>query len=295
VHREVFAQTMALLEHLSRTAGIEITVVDARLAGNVDAAISDRTRLIYVETPSNPLLHVVDIAELGRIALRERCELVVDSTFASPILQQPLQLGATIVIHSGTKYIGGHSDVMCGFALASADRIRAIREMQVLLGTVADPEAAWLVLRSAATLPLRVVRAASTALTVAQFLLGSSKCELIRYPWLPNDPGYAVARSQMRGGGGVVSFEPKGGVRAARALLDNLKLIAIATSLGGAETVAELPYDLDFRDEEISRDRDRSPALVRLSVGLEDPRDLLDDLEDALARSSGAEPSAGGG
>jgi methionine-gamma-lyase len=279
--REIFAQTFTFLDRLARSLGIETDFVDATRMDEVTEAIRPNTRLIYIETPSNPLLHVVDIRAAVEIARERGIMLLVDSTFASPYLQNPLDLGATLVIHSGTKFLGGHSDVMCGVIAGEDSLIRRIRETQIMLGTILDPHAAWLLLRGMKTLGVRVQRQCDSALEVARFLAGHKGVTAVHYPWLEGSPFHDLARTQMRGGGGVLSFEVEGGLEGARKFLDSLELIPVATSLGGVETVIEIPAELDFGDDELGDDAGRDEihtGLIRLSVGLEDVQDLIEDL-----------------
>ena len=212
-------------------------------------------------------------------------DLYVDGTFASPALQSPIALGATLSLHSATKFLGGHSDVMGGVASGRRELIARLRETQILFGTVLDPHAAWLLMRGVRTLGLRVRRQADTALVLARRLSDHPAVESVAYPYLETDPGYAIASTQMRGGGGVVSFVVKGGAQAARRFADALTLIPIATSLGGVETIVELPYDLDFGEANgATQDAPESSlaGTIRMSVGLEDVADLWADLDRAL-------------
>lgn len=279
--REIFAQTRTVLDTVLRGYGVETEFVDARVATNVTSRIRQNTRLIYIETPSNPLLEIADIAAIAK-ATRPGIELYVDGTFASPALQSPLALGATLSLHSATKFLGGHSDVMGGVASGRRELIAHIRETQILFGTVLDPHAAWLLMRGVRTLGLRVRRQAETALALAGKLAAHPRVSSVSYPFLETDTGYAIAARQMRGGGGVVSFVVKGGAPAARRFADALRLIPIATSLGGVETIVELPYDLDF---EAASDASGAAqgGTIRMSVGLEDFDDLWTDLDQALS------------
>ena len=279
--QEIFAQTRTILDSVLRGYGVETEFVDARSTENITSRIRPNTRLIYVETPSNPLLQIVDIAAVAK-ALRPGIELYVDGTFGSPALQTPLSLGATLSLHSATKFLGGHSDVMGGAASGRRELIAQVREMQILLGTVLDPHAAWLLMRGIRTLGVRVRRQAETALVLARKLAAHAGIESVSYPYLETDPGYSVASRQMRGGGGVVSFVVKGGATAARRFADALKLIPIATSLGGVETIVELPYDLDFGGDGPESATKSLGGTIRMSVGLEDVTDLWADLEQAL-------------
>ena len=282
--QEIFAQTKTILDTTLRGYGVETEFVDARIATNVTSRIRQNTRLVYVETPSNPLLHIVDIAAIAK-QLKPGTELYVDATFGSPALQSPLALGATLSLHSATKFLGGHSDMLGGVASGRRELIARIRDMQILLGTVQDPHAAWLLMRGVRTLGVRVRRQADTALTLAQRLASHPGVEAVFYPYLASDPGYAIASKQMLGGGGVVSFVVKGGTGAARRFADALQLIPIATSLGGVETIVELPYDLDFLPEGGENGEPAESPLggtIRMSVGLEDVADLWADLDQAL-------------
>lgn len=283
--RDIFAQTFTFLDRVLRALGIETTFVDATELNDIATAMRPETVLIYIETPSNPLLKAIDISAVSELARRRGLGLYVDSTFGSPYLQNPLALGATLVLHSATKFLGGHSDVTCGFAIGDRAHIKHIHEMRTLLGGVQDPHAAWLVLRGMKTLGVRVQRQSDSALEIARFLEQHEGVQAVHYPWLESSPWHEVARRQMRGGGGVISFEPVGGVTRARSVLDTLELIPIATSLGGVETVVEIPRDLDFHPEEIGKPQEESaitPGLIRLSVGLEDPEDLIRDLDQSL-------------
>ena len=284
--RDIFAQTYQFLERFMPRMDIETTFVDATDLHDLMNAIRPSTALIYVETPSNPLLKVVDIGGAAEIMKNKKVpHLFVDSTFASPILQNPLEQGATLALHSATKFLSGHGDLTCGAAAGHRELIAEIHEMQIMLGTVMDPHPAWLLLRGLKTLGVRMNRQCESALKIARFLEKSDKVETVYYPWLGGSPYYALARRQMRGGGGVLSFEVSGGAAAARAFLDALRLIPIATSLGGVESVIEIPADLGYGDEETDTkpaQKSVSPALIRLSVGLEDVEDLLRDIENAL-------------
>jgi cystathionine beta-lyase/cystathionine gamma-synthase len=284
--REIFAQTFTVLDKMARSFGIETDFVDATDVDSVRAALRPETRLLYVETPSNPLLKIIDIRALGAIAKEKGLHLFVDGTFASPYLQNPLELGATLVLHSGTKYLGGHSDVLCGAVAGDTSRIKEIRETQIHLGGVLDPQAAWLLLRGMGTLAVRMQRQCDLALELAQFLEGHEQIAAVNYPLLDSSPYREVASRQMRGGGGVLSFEVRGGIEPARAFVNALEFIPIATSLGGIETVTEIPYELDFNEEELGEDAAKTgidSGLVRMAVGIEDLDDLKQDLQRALA------------
>ncbi len=276
---EIFSPTFGFLDGIARSFGIHTDFVDPD-PEIISMAVRPETALIYVETPSNPVLRLADIAAISVIAREGGIPLFVDNTFASSYLQRPLELGATLSLQSGTKFLGGHSDVMCGIAAGDRLLIRKIYDTQLFLGGVLDPHAAWLLLRGVKTLGLRVQRQCDSALQLAQFLEAHARVERVSYPWLESFPQHDLARRQMRAGGGVISFEVVGGLAGARTLLAALRLIPIATRLGGVESVVEIPYELDFSDDEPGATT--NPGLVRLAVGIEDVIDLKDDLAQAL-------------
>lgn len=288
--REIFAQTFTFLSRVMPSIGVDTDFVAGADPVAISEAIRPDTKLIYLETPSNPLLLLADVRTIAEIARERDVLLFVDSTFATPYLQTPLSMGASLVLHSGTKFLGGHSDVMCGVAAGGDELLAQIRETQLLVGNVLAPYAAWLLLRGVKTLAVRVQRQCENALALARLLSTRSGIRRVRYPFLEGTDQYRLATDQMRGGGGVVSFEVEGGLQAARAFADALQIIPIATSLGGVETVIEIPFDLDFGDQELGEAAEEtgiSPGLIRLSVGIEDIHDLAEDLEhglDALAR-----------
>jgi cystathionine beta-lyase/cystathionine gamma-synthase len=288
--REIFAQTFTFLDGTLRGLGVETTFVPADELHGVAKYIRGNTALIYIESPSNPLLKVVDIEAAARVAREHNIPLLIDSTFASPWLQNPIAHGADVVLHSATKFLGGHSDVQCGAVVSTRERIARIKQMQILLGSVLDPHASWLLLRGIKTLGLRVQRQADSALRIAEYLSKHPAVSRVSYPFLPGSRTHELARKQMRGGGGVLSFELKGGREVARKFADELELIVIATSLGGVESIIEIPADLDFSEDEFGEATHTgiSPGLIRLSVGVEDVEDLLADIENALVKTAAA-------
>lgn len=288
VQRRVFPQTMTFVNETLDRYGVESTFVEATDPSTVRRAMQPNTEVVFVETPSNPTLDVVDISEVATIAHDHGALLLVDSTFASPYLQRPLELGADLSIHSGSKYLGGHSDVLCGVVCGSESLVKLVREMQVLLGGILDPHAAWLLMRGLRTLGVRVSRASETAMELAQFLEQQPEVLHVNYPWLQESQSVDVARKQMDAGGGMISFEVAGGLHGARAFLLGLNLIPIATSLGGVESVAEAPMDIDWcsAGQLPINEGEISPGLVRLSVGLEDLEDLKRDVQAGLAAVS---------
>jgi cystathionine beta-lyase/cystathionine gamma-synthase len=280
--KDIFGQTFRFLDEVGRKMGIETTFVDATKQEEVVDALKDNTRLIYIETPSNPLIKIIDIKSLSQLARQKGLTIFVDGTFASPVLQQPLALGASLVLHSGTKFLAGHSDLMCGVASGNQELINDIYTMQTLLGNIIDPSAAWLLLRSLKTLAVRVERQCANAVTIASFLDQSEAVNKVHYPGLKSSPYYDLAAGQMRLSGGMLSFEIAGGLEQSWAFLDALELIPTATSLGGVETVAEIPGNLDFSAEELGQsgvEIEIGPNLIRLSTGIEDVNDLITDLK----------------
>jgi len=258
--------------------GGESTLVDMTDLDAVRRALRPNTRLLVVESPSNPLMKVADLRALAGLAHAAGAALMVDGTFATPALQRPLELGADVVQHSTTKYLGGHSDVQGG-ALVFAKRgelLERATHVRHVLGAVASPFNSWLILRGLRTLAVRVERQSQNALALARFLAGHPHVEAIHYPGLESDPGHAVARTQMRAFGGMLSFRVRGGRAAAVAMLKRLKLLVVATSLGGAETLIE------HRASSEGPTSTSPENLLRVSVGLEHPDDLIEDLAQAL-------------
>lgn len=283
--REIFAQTFTFLSKTLPPFGVETTFVNISDMQELQKALRPCTKLVYLETPSNPLLRVADIAAISAIACERQVPVLVDSTFASPYLQNPLSLGASVVLHSATKFLAGHSDVMCGAVAGSRKLVDKIASMQCLLGTILDPHACWLLLRGVQSLGIRVQRQTDSALAIAKFLREQPTVERVHYPWLEGSPYYRIATKQMRGGGGVLSFQLKDGYSAATRFVDALRLIPTASSLGGVESVIEIPADLDFSADQLGAATHKSgiPAgLIRLSVGIEDFSDLLHDIRQGL-------------
>lgn len=280
-HHAIFGQTIKFLEHASQSMGIVVTFVDATHVSEVQAAMRNQTRLVYVETPSNPIIDIVDVSALGAVARGAGALLFVDSTFAGPMLQQPLTLGADLVLHSASKSLAGHADVMAGVVAGGASLVERVRQMRVLLGPVLDPHASWLLLRGLQTLPLRVRAASETARQVATQLEASGVVTGLRYPFLPSHPGSVIARRQMRLGGSMVSFALHGGIEATRRFVGALSWIPIASSLGSVFTSIEVPEELDFAPEEIG-ERGAGFAMpsgfMRLSLGTEATDDVMRDI-----------------
>ncbi|HEX6468119.1 MAG TPA: cystathionine gamma-synthase [Streptosporangiaceae bacterium] len=279
---DAYGGTYRLFDKVLRPWGLDYTPVPLGDVAAVRAAVRPRTKALWVETPTNPLLGVADIAALAQVARDAGALLVVDNTFASPYLQQPLALGADVVVHSTTKYLGGHSDVVGG-ALVAADAALGERLAfhQNAMGAVAGPFDAWLTLRGVRTLGVRMDRHCANAAAVAELLLRNPRVSEVAYPGLPGHPGHEVAVKQMRGFGGMVSFRLADGEDAAVAVCERAKLFTLGESLGGVESLIEHPGRMTHAS--VAGSPLEVPAdLVRLSVGIEDVDDLLRDLEQAI-------------
>ena len=291
----VYGPSRVLMEkHMSRF-GVASTYVDSTDLANVRGALKPNTRLVYVESPSNPAMQVTDLAAVAQIAHEHGAVLVVDNTFASPCLQKPLDLGADIVLHSITKFINGHADVVGGIVVARTEELhKKIRAMMIMMGCNMDPHQAYLVSRGLKTLSLRVERAQENAQQVAEWLENHPKVAWVRYIGLPSHPQHELSRRQMSGFGSMISFELKGGLDAGRTMMDSVRLAGLAVSLGGVETLVSHPASMTHasmgREDRLAAGI--TDGLVRLSVGIEDLRDILADLDQALAKVDGPGPGA---
>jgi methionine-gamma-lyase len=281
----IYGPSRTLIEsHLSRF-GVTSTFVDTSNLDEVSRALRPETRLVYIETPSNPMMQVTDIAAVAGVAHQHGALLVVDSTFASPYLQTPLALGADVVLHSVTKFINGHADVVGGVVVSADTGIGAkVRKMMILAGVCMDPHQAFLVHRGIKTLGVRIERAQRTAMEVARWLEDRPEISWVRYVGLPSHPQHDVAKKQMRGFGAMISFEMKGGVEAGRHLMNRVRLALLAVSLGGVETLIEHPASMTHAGVPQAERLEAgiSDGLVRYSVGIEDAVDLIEDLRQAL-------------
>ncbi len=275
---DVYHGVTRLLRELMAPWGLAYTLVDMTDPQNVRAALRPRTRLVWVETPSNPLLKVTDIAAIAEIAHAAGALCACDNTWATPVLQRPLALGADLAVHATTKYLGGHSDVLGGAVVAheAGPLFERVRFIQGNGGAVPSPFDCWLVLRGVRTLAYRVRAHAEHAMRVAQFLQAQPQIERVHYPGLESHPGHAVAARQMRGFGGMLSAELRGGEPAAMAMAARVRLFTRATSLGGTESLIEHRASVEGPESRTP------PGLLRLSVGLEHPDDLIADLAQAL-------------
>ena len=281
---DVYGGTYRLLTKVLAPWGIETTTVELQDPDAIRQALRPQTKVVWLETPSNPLLKIVDIAAVSEIAHEAGAVLVVDNTFASPALQQPLALGADAVVHSTTKYLGGHSDVLGGAVVLADDRFaEAVKFQQFAVGAVSAPLDAWLTTRGIKTLAVRVRQHGENAQAIAEWAAGRPEFATVYYPGLASHPGHEIAARQMSGFGGMLSLGLAGGAAAARALAESTSLFQLAESLGGVESLIGYPPEMTHASV-------RGTALavpenvVRLSVGIEDVADLIADLEEGLAR-----------
>jgi cystathionine gamma-synthase len=283
IPNDAYGGTFRLIDKVFTKWNVEYTPVALSDLDAVAAAITPRTRLVWVETPTNPLLTIVDIAAIAELGQGARAKLLVDNTFASPALQQPLTLGADVVLHSTTKYIGGHSDLVGGALITNDPELDdAFAFLQNSAGAVPGPFDAYLTMRGLKTLVLRMQRHSENACAVAEFLAGQPSVSAVLYPGLPGHPGHEIAARQMRDFGGMVSVRMRGGRRAAEQLCARTEVFILAESLGGVESLIELPSAMTHASTAGSQ-LEVPDDLVRLSVGIEDEADLLADLEQALS------------
>lgn len=281
---QLYGGAYRLMRDVLSKFGMTARYVDPDLAG-IERLVNARTKCFYIETPTNPTMRLVDLQKAAAFAKKHRLVSIIDNTFATPILQQPLDLGIDIVVHSATKYLGGHSDILAGVAAGSRAWVDRIRQLVIYLGGSMDPGAAHLLQRGMKTLGMRVMRQSESALAVARFLEKHTKVARVHYPGLASHPDHKLAKRQMRGFGGMLAFDLKGGLPAACRFCDRVRLFLLAGSLGGVESLVVLPiYSSHYRmsPEELRR-AGVSPGMVRVSIGLEDPADLLADFQQALA------------
>ncbi|PFG29144.1 cystathionine gamma-synthase [Paramicrobacterium agarici] len=286
IGNDVYGGTYRLLAKIFEAWGVAHTVVDLGNLRDVQGALRDETKVLWVETPSNPLMKITDIAELAEVGHAAGLVVVVDNTFATPALQQPLALGADVVVHSTTKYLGGHSDVIGGALVLNDDELHEkVRFMQFAAGAVSGPFDAYLTSRSIKTLDVRMERHSANAQKIAEFLEGRAGVERVYYPGLESHPGHALAASQMSRFGGMLSVALTGGEKAARRFAERLTVFTLAESLGGVESLVNYPSEMTHASV-------KGTALavpenvVRLSVGIEDVDDLLADVDAALSRTA---------
>jgi cystathionine beta-lyase/cystathionine gamma-synthase len=288
VSDNTYGGTFRLFERVRRKFGLDFSYVDTSKPELIAPQIKANTKYLFIETPTNPMLHITSIECVSDIAHKNNVRVIVDNTFASPYIQRPLTLGADIVMHSTTKFLNGHSDSVGGVVVAVRDdHIEWLRFVQNAEGAIIGPMDAWLVLRGTKTLPIRMERHNANAMILAEFLASHPKVKQVHYPGLPSHPQYALAKTQMRGFGGLISFA-LGSFDNARTLLESVRLMALAESLGGVETLISHPATMTHASVPPERRQQIgiTDDLVRVSVGIEDVDDLKDDLEQALARIS---------
>ena len=279
-----YRRTRQFCDSMLQRLGIEVTVVPPGQPQAIEAAVRQNTRLLFSESPTNPYLFVSDLHDIVAIARRHRLRTVIDSTFATPYNQNPLDFGIDLVMHSATKYLGGHNDLLAGVVVGNASMIAALREAQGMLGGITDPNTAYLLLRGIKTFALRMQRHNANGLALARFLEGQARVRRVYYPGLESHPTQAIARRQMRGFGGVVSFEIDGSMQMTSAFIDALRIPYVAPSLGGVESLVEQPALMSYY-EMAPEERQRlgiGDSLVRYAAGIEDTDDLLADVEQAL-------------
>lgn len=282
---DLYGGTLRLFRDVLDPMGITATLVKTEPRPKLEEAIRPETRWLYVESPTNPLVKIVDLTFVADLARRRNLIAVIDGTFASPILQRPLELGFHLVLHSATKYLNGHADVTAGFAVGRGDLLEPIRERRVRIGAILDPHAAFLLSRGMKTLALRVVKQSDNALSLADALRSHPAVERVHYPGLASHAGHEAARRQMKAFGAMLAFDLEGGLEKARAFLSRLRLIVLATSLGSVETTADMPWLTSHRH--VAPEKKRALGIqegtIRLSVGAEAFEDLQEDIDDALA------------
>ena len=282
---DVYGGTYRLFQDVMRDFGLEFTFLRMDSRRKIEAALRPSTKLLFVETPSNPLLNIVDVEMMVEIARKHNLLTVIDNTFATPYFLRPIEYGIDLVVHSTTKYLNGHCDVVGGAVVTTTDELtERVQFLLNAMGTCAAPFDCWLVLRGIETLPVRMRQHEINAFAVANYLVAHPAANRVFYPGLASHPGHKIARRQMKGFGGVVSFELKGGIEAVARFFKKLKIFAMAESLGGVASLAEHPATMSHASmpEEHRKKVGISDSLIRLSIGLENPDDLIDDLDQAL-------------
>lgn len=285
-HNAVYGPSRVVAEGLFAKFGVESTWVDTSDLQNVMDAVKPNTKLIYLETPANPTMGISDIEAISNFAHSKGIIVCVDNTFCSPYLQRPLDLGADVVLHSMTKFINGHADIVGGIIVAKTEEnFKKIKPVMTNMGCNIDPHQAWLARRGLKTLALRMDRAQQNSMIVAEYLEQHPKVEWVKYPGLKSHPQYELAKKQMDGPGAMISFEVKGGLTAGKVVMNNVHLALLAVSLGGIETLIQHPASMTHSkmDKESRLKAGITEGLIRLSVGIEDVEDIIADLDQALA------------
>lgn len=286
-HEAVYGPSRVILDNIYRRFGVEVSFVDTTQIEQVEKAFRPNTALLYTETPANPTIGISDLAALSSLAHSHGVPIVVDNTFCSPYLQKPLDFGVDVVLHSMTKFINGHADIVAGMLVAKREEdYRKLRSIMSNLGCNMDPHQAFLTRRGLKTLAIRIDRAQENAIQVAEFLDNHPKVEWVKYPGLASHPQFELGKKQMNGPGAMLSFEVKGGLNAGKILMDNMKLALLAVSLGGIETLIQHPASMTHAKmkKEDKIHAGISDGLVRLSVGIENVEDIIHDLDQALSQ-----------
>lgn len=284
-HNSLYGPSRGVMETIYPRFGVESTFVDATDVDNVKNAIRPNTALIYLETPANPTMGIMDIEKICKIAHEHNIPVCVDNTFCSPYLQQPLAYGADVVLHSMTKFINGHADIVGGIVIAKEkETYTKLRNIMVNMGFNMDPHQAWLTRRGLKTLALRIEKAQENARKVAEYLENHPKVDWVLYPGLKSHPQYELAQRQMRGPGSMITFSLKGGIEAGRRMMNNVHLALLAVSLGGIETLIQHPASMTHSklSKEARESAGITDGLIRLSVGIEEVKDIIADLAHAL-------------
>jgi cystathionine beta-lyase/cystathionine gamma-synthase len=283
----LYGGVYSLFEKIINGTGLEVTFSDTTSLDDVEKAIKPNTKILYTESPTNPNLTLVDLKGMAELAKKRNLIMMVDNTFATPMNQNPLELGADVVVHSGTKYLGGHSDLVCGAIVGPHKYMKTIYEYRKNMGTNLDPHAAFLLLRGMKTLAIRVERSCDNAMKVAEFLEGHSKVRRVRYPGLKSFPYHELAKKQMKKFGGMVCFEIDGGLEKVGNVIEAMQIFIHATSLGGVESLVSIPVltsHIAYSPEDLKR-ADVNDGMIRLSCGIEDADDLIADLDNALKKA----------
>ena len=285
---DVYGGVTRLLDNVTANQGIDVSYVDTTNADAVRNVITPKTRMLWIETPTNPMLKVSDLEEMVKIAKENDILLGVDATFATPVFLRPLEYGADIVMHSTTKYLAGHNQIIGGVIITNHQHVyERMKYIQKTIGAVSSPFDCWLNLSGLKTLHLRMKRHEESAMAIAEFLEGHSKIDRVLYPGLPSHPQHAIAKAQMSGFSGMIAFELTGGTEAGKRLMNNVELCGLAESLGSVETMITHPASMTHVDVPVEdrRKRGLTDGLVRLSVGVEDVEDIIADLESALEKA----------
>lgn len=283
----VYGPSRVVMEQHWSRFGVESSFVDTSNIEEIKKAIRPNTKMLYIETPANPTMDITDLAACTKLAHEKGIIVVVDNTFSSPYLQRPIEFGVDVVLHSMTKFLNGHADIVAGIIVTKDLTLGArLRSMMVTLGCNMDPHQAYMVIRGIKTLGIRIDRSQESAMKIARFLEGHPKVEWVKYPGLESHPQHALAKVQMDGFGSMISFSLKGGLEAGKVLMDNVKVCILAVSLGGVETLIQHPASMTHSkvSAEAKLKAGITDGLVRFSVGIEDVEDLINDLDQALLK-----------